>query len=93
LTVKTRVIATIVWSVLCLCVGAYGLWYIMEHRIRGVRVEERTAVLGAGIGVLMSIGYAVIWLPLAARIGKKRRLEREARKKARKSKRSRNQGN
>jgi hypothetical protein len=41
----------------------------------------------------MSIGYAVIWLPVAARIGKKRRLEREARKKARKSKRSRNQGN
>jgi type II secretory pathway component PulM len=93
MTIKTRVVATIVWSVLMLGVGAFGIWYILEHRIPGVRAEERSARLGGGIGVLMSIGYAVLWLPLAAKIGRKRRLEREAQrkaqKKARKSKRSR----
>ena len=89
MSVKKLVVVTIVWTVLSLGVGVYGIWYIVQHRIPGVRAEERSARLGAGLGVLMCIGYAAIWLPFAAKIGRKRRLEREARKNAKRSSRSR----
>lgn len=79
ITLKTIIILSLFWTLLILGVGMFGLWYIFENPIRGVRAEDRAAKLGSGTGVLMSLGYAVLWLPFAYKIGKKRREARESR--------------
>jgi hypothetical protein len=41
-------------------------------------------MVGTGMGVLTCIGYAALWLPLAAKVGARRRADRERKRKSKK---------
>jgi hypothetical protein len=70
---KHVVWATAIWTLLGCGGSGVGLWYVTTHRVRGAGTEERAKRLGMGAGTLMAIGYAAIWLPYAAAVGKRRR--------------------
>jgi hypothetical protein len=72
-TLKRALIATAIWTVLLVGISAGAIWYVATHPIRGVRMEDRASQLGSGLGMLGTIGYAAIWLPWAASVGKARR--------------------
>lgn len=85
MTLKIALWATAIWTAVIVAASALMIWYVVKHPIPGVSMEKRAEMLGSGTGVVACIGYAVIWLPLAYKIGKKRREEREAAKRAKKS--------
>lgn len=89
MSLKKPLIITAIWTVLTLGGGALGVWYVVSHPIRGVRAEDRAAKLGTGIGTLTVIGYAGIWLPYAAKVGKQKRIAREEAAKNKRKQRSR----
>lgn len=86
---KTAIIASAIWTAVVIGVAGYTIWYIGTHPVPGVSKEDRAAKVGGGLGVFAGIGYAGIWLPYAAAIGKKKREEREKAKAAKKSKKRR----
>jgi len=65
--------ATAVWTLLACGGSGVGLWYVMTHPRSGVSSDARAARLGEGAGTVTAIGYAVIWLPFAYQVGKRRR--------------------
>lgn len=85
MTLKRVLILTGIWTVLMVGVGAAAIWYIATHRVPGVRAEDRASQLGSGLGLLMTFGYACIWIPYAAKVGKQKRAEREAQTRRKKS--------
>ena len=91
MTLKKVLIITGVWTVLMFGVAIGLITYVHKNPIPGVRSADRAAKLGTGLGTFTSFGYAVIWLPYAAKIGKEKRAQREAQKRAaqKKPKRSR----
>lgn len=78
MTLKTILIATSGWTLFAIIVSVALISYIVTHPIAGVSSEKRAQMLGSGVGIFVSIGYAVIWLPYAFKVGKKRREAREA---------------
>lgn len=82
---KTALIASAIWMVVVIGIGGVAIWYVSTHPIHGVSNEQRGAQLGGGLGVFAGIGFAAIWLPYAAAIGKKKREERDRAKSAKKS--------
>lgn len=87
MTLKLVLWATAIWTLLAIGGAVLGAWYIGTHPIPGTRTEKRMEMLGQGAGVVTVIGYAVIWLPYCAKIGKQRREARE--KAAKQTKKSR----
>ena len=79
MTGKRLILVSVVWTVLMVGVGLMGVWYVTEHPVRGSRTTDRANRLGSGVGALTVIGYAVLWLPYAAKVGKRRRAERAGR--------------
>lgn len=83
---KQRVILSVAWFVLCLVIGTAAFAMMVNnapHRDRGARASQ----LGSGMGVLTSVGWAGLWLPYAAAIGKKRREKRARASRKRKKRR------
>ena len=79
MTMKRLIVISLIWLVLLIGVGLFGVAYIRSHPVRGTTRSKRIEKLGKGFGVLGGIGLGVIWLPYAAKVGKKRRAEREKR--------------
>ena len=78
MSLKTALLATAAWTFLAIVASAALISYVVAHPIAGVSAEQRGEMLGSGVGVILSIGYAVIWLPFAYKVGAKRREARDA---------------
>ena len=77
-TLKRVVIGSVIWFVVMMIVSA-GLFYLMWNDSKNNRErQERAGKLGAGMGVITAVGWGVLWLPWAAKVGKKRRAARLA---------------
>ncbi len=76
---KKLLLISVVWTVVAAGLGMFGVSYILSHPIRGVSSDARSAELGRGVSVIITIGYAFIWIPAAYRYGQKRR-DAQARK-------------
>ena len=81
--------ATAIWTVFSVIASGLIIWYIGTHPVPGVRSEQRAASAGQGAAVAIVIGYALIWLPYAAKIGKQRRQARQEEQDKKKRNRSR----
>lgn len=85
---KTAIWATAIWTVIALGLCVIGLVYIGTRPISNRAKEERARLFGQGAGTVTAIGYGVIWLPYAYRVGKQRREEEvRAEKKGKKGRR------
>lgn len=80
MTIKGRVIVTVVWTALVLGAGVYALYYAHEHPIPGADENARAEKLGEAVGTVAVVGWAVIWLPLAFRRGWERRASQAKRR-------------
>lgn len=69
--------ATLAWTVVVFTGSGLGFWYITTHPIPGASTEQRAGMLGQGTGMVLMIGYGLIWLPSVIRASKRRREERE----------------
>lgn len=87
MTLKKALVITGIWTALTVIAGGLGLWYILSLPIRTSVAQARAEKLGSGIATFMCIGYACVWLPYAAKIGKEKRAQREAQRKKRKRER------
>jgi hypothetical protein len=65
--------ATAVWTVVALGVSIALIGYMSAHPVPGASLERRSAALGEGVAVGLTLGYGLIWLPYAVRLGKQRR--------------------
>jgi hypothetical protein len=89
MTLKLALILSAVWTLLIVVVAAVILWYVTTHPVAGASSDQRAAMIGSGLGVVACIGYAVLWMPLAAKVGARRRAERERKRKGKSRKRPR----
>lgn len=77
-TLRRVVIGSVIWFVLMMILSA-GLFYWMWNDSKNNRErQERAGKLGVGMGVITAVGWGALWLPWAAKVGKKRRAERLA---------------
>ena len=91
---KTRILISIGVFLLAVAVGAGVMFHISGERISNAEKRQRAEKLGTGLGTMASIGFAVIWLPYAAQVGKRKRAEKlqKAQSGKRKRRRPRKQG-
>lgn len=89
MTLKLALILSAVWTLIMVVIGVAVLLYIGTQGVGGTSARERGAMVGTGMGVLTSIGYAALWLPLAAKVGARRRAERARKQKSKSRKRPR----
>jgi hypothetical protein len=61
MTTKIAILATAGLFVVVMGLGCGGLWYMSQHRVPGVRLEDRASRLGAGMGVPTAVALAIIW--------------------------------
>jgi hypothetical protein len=66
---KHVIIGTIVWLVLIVVAGV-GIAASFAGK---PGAEQRAQSLGQGLGIVAAIGLGALWLPWAAKVGKKRR--------------------
>ena len=77
-TLRRVVIGSVIWFVLMMILSA-GLFNWMWNDAKTNRErKERAAQLGTGMGMITAVGWGVLWLPWAAKVGKKRRAARLA---------------
>ena len=93
MTVKKRILISLGWFVLMIALGIGGVIWITSNTRSNAESTQRAGMLGTGLGCLGGVGFAVLWLPFAYRLGKQKREERERTAKAnsaggRKSRRS-----
>ncbi len=77
MSLKKSLIATGIWMLIVIAIGAYGIWYILSQNLPDAQLKERMSMFGSGFGIFAGIGLAVIWLPFAARMGAEQREKRE----------------
>lgn len=83
---KTAVWASVIWTVVG-CAGAIACLAVVFSGSGSKREkDERAQLLGSGAGLLMAIGYGVVWFPVMARVGKERRERRQAAKEGKRAK-------
>lgn len=80
MTLKQRIVASLVVLTLMLMIGGGGIWYIVENAPRSDH-EARAGMLGSATATLGCIILAVIWFPYAYQVGVKKRTERERKSK------------
>ena len=73
MSLKNAIVASIVWFVLITVFSGVSIWYIVSYPVAGATAEQRSAMLGSGVGTLTVIGFAAIWLPFAFKLGQERR--------------------
>jgi hypothetical protein len=59
---KSALIWSLVWHVLLIMFGAFGMWYIRQNPGRDLTVDQRDNILGAVIGKLGGGGTVAIWV-------------------------------
>lgn len=79
MTVKRLILASVLWTVVAIGLGLLGVWYIVEHPVPGASSEARSERLGQATAFLVTVGYAVLWLPFAYKVGQRRRAEQQLR--------------
>ena len=77
MTIKKRILISIAWFALMIAMGIGGVFWIQSDTPNNEERTERAGVLGTGLGCLGGVGFAVLWLPYAYRLGKQKREERE----------------
>lgn len=88
---KKRILITVAWFVIGIVVTAAIAAVVVSNSPHRER-NARAAAFGSAGGLVVAIGCGAIWLPWAARVGKKRREERErAKLAAKKDKRRKRQ--
>lgn len=85
MSLKKSLMSTAIWMGFVVVISIAIISYLVSNPIPGVSMEERSRLIGGGIGTISGIGLGVIWIPFAARLGKERReaMERAKRKKKR----------
>ncbi len=83
MTLKLALILSAAWTLLIVAGAVLAIWYLSEHPVRGMSAEERASAVGGGMGIVAAIGYAAIWLPLAAKLGQQRREARSGKRQTR----------
>jgi hypothetical protein len=73
MSLKNAIVASIVWFVLITVFSGVSIWYIISNPVAGATAEQRSAMLGSGVGTVAVIGFAAIWLPFAFKLGQERR--------------------
>lgn len=79
MTVKRRVMVSLVWTSAGFVAGGLCVYYVMNHPVPGVPEKVAAERLGNVVGFVLTIGYAAIWLPYAFQVGQKRRAKRAKR--------------
>ena len=77
MTLKRRVLFSIDLLLVCLVVGIAAIGAVSAGSSSPQDANERASLLGTGLGVLVGIGWAGLWLPYAAALGKKRRQDQQ----------------
>jgi len=77
-TLKRVVIGSVIWFVAMMIVSAGLFWWMWNDAKANRERKERAGKLGSGMGVITAVGWGALWLPWAAKVGKKRRAERLA---------------
>ncbi|MDG1897700.1 MAG: hypothetical protein P8J37_22605 [Fuerstiella sp.] len=77
MTIKKRILLSIAWFSLIIGAGIGGVFWIQSETLNNEERTQRAGVLGTGLGCLGGIGFAVLWLPFAYRLGKQKREKRE----------------
>lgn len=77
MTIGKRILVSIAWFMLMIVVGIGGVFWIVSETQNNTERTQRSGVLGTGLGCLGGVGFAVLWLPFAYRLGKQKRAERE----------------
>lgn len=78
MTVKQLLGASILWTLIMAVAGVLMAWY-MSERVRFARdAAQQAKQLGETVGTITGIGYGLIWLPYAYKVGQRRRAEAKA---------------
>ncbi|MFO0950786.1 MAG: hypothetical protein U0835_06445 [Isosphaeraceae bacterium] len=73
MSLRYRIIASVVWLVVGLGLGLLALWYLGSHPIPGASQQKRAEQLGQAVAYTISFGWAVLWIPWAYQKGQERR--------------------
>ncbi len=79
MTVKRRIIISLVWTAAMFMAGVFGVYYVANHPVPGVPEEIADERIGNVVGLVITIGYAALWLPYALKVGRDRRAGRAKR--------------
>lgn len=83
-SLKQRILLSIGWLVLCIVLGVAIIIPVASSGATSRERNQRATMVGGGMGTLASIGWAGLWLPWAAAVGKRRREERQRARRKRK---------
>jgi hypothetical protein len=76
-TLKQRIVLSLGWLVLCVVIGFAIIIPVASSGATSRERNERASMVGVGMGTVVGIGWAGLWLPWAAALGRQRRDERE----------------
>lgn len=76
MTVRRRIMISLVWTTACFIVSALSIYYFMNHPVPGVSEDVVAERLGNVVGVVLTLGYMALWLPYAFQAVRKRRERR-----------------
>ena len=85
MTLKKRILISVVGLILALGVGIATLYVISDGS--AAKEEKLAEPLGQVFGLIVVLGLACLWLPYAAQIGKERRAEMQRNKKKKRKRR------
>jgi nitrate reductase gamma subunit len=77
MTIRRRLWFTLGWFVFVLAVAAGILAATIGADVPQSQANSVAGATGAVAGVTVAIGWAVLWLPVASEMGKRKRAERE----------------
>lgn len=80
-SVKKLVLWSVVVTVVFFAAGLLWAWIDYNKSGGSAAFQRRSTVVGGACGTLIGVGYAIIWLPWASKVGKARR-EARSRKSA-----------
>lgn len=78
MTVKQLFVASILWTLMMVGAGMLMAWYMSERARFAPDAAQQAKRLGEAVGTITGIGYGLIWLPYAYKIGRARREEAKA---------------
>lgn len=82
MTLKRAFFLTAIWTFGMAGICGLVIAHFASHPTLDVSPEDRASQVGTWLGVAASIGYGLIWIPYAAKVGQQRRAERSAQRQA-----------
>jgi hypothetical protein len=76
MTLTRRIVLSVLWTIVMAGAGLAGGWYLVKHPIAGMSVESSGERFGQAVGLAIAVGYGLLWIPWAYRVGRERRRER-----------------